>query len=89
MTKSFRSERVFHDSRGWFVAMRPSDARIVRDLPVPGRHLVRDHGIVVGPFVERSDLDTWFVGAPRESGGGCHPSSTASPTHPLMPRRTP
>ncbi|NCF09066.1 MAG: hypothetical protein GWP66_00125 [Gammaproteobacteria bacterium] len=61
MTKSFRSERVFHDSRGWFVAMRPSDARIVRDLPVPGRHLVRDHGIVVGPFVERSDLDTWFV----------------------------
>ena len=61
MTKNFRSERVFHDSRGWFISMRPSDARFVRELPVPGRHHVRDHGIVVGPFVERSDLDRWFV----------------------------
>lgn len=61
MTKSFRSERVFHDSRGWYVTMRPSDARFVRDLPVPGRQFVKDHGVVVGPFVERSELDTWFV----------------------------
>lgn len=61
MTKPFRSERVFHDNRGWYITMRPSDARIVRDLPVPGRHHVDDHGLVVGPFGERDALETWFV----------------------------
>lgn len=61
MNKPFRSERVFHDSRGWYITMRPSDARIIRELPVPGRQQIDEHGLVVGPFVERNAVDTWFV----------------------------
>ena len=61
MNKSFRSERLFHDSRGWHVSMRPSDARTLRNLPVPGRHHVDDHGLVVGPFQERGELEKWFA----------------------------
>ncbi len=61
MNKPFRTERVFHDSRGWYVTMRPTDARFVRDLPVPGRQQIDDHGLVVGPFAERNALDLWFA----------------------------
>ena len=61
MNKLFRSERLFHDSHGWYLSMRPSDASIVRNLPVPGGHHVDDHGLIVGPFQKRGELEKWFV----------------------------
>ncbi len=61
MTRPFRSERVFHDTRGWYIALRPCDAGILRDLPVPGRHRGDDLDLVVGPFRTRDDLDAWFA----------------------------
>jgi len=61
MNHPFRSNRIFHDSHGWYVSMRPSDAEAVRKLPVPGKHHVDDHGLVVGPFQNRLALETWFA----------------------------
>ncbi|MDX1593981.1 MAG: hypothetical protein R3298_07015 [Gammaproteobacteria bacterium] len=60
MKTPFRSERIFHDSRGWFLTLRPDDAPYVAALPAPGQRRIDGHGVVVGPFIERDALDSWL-----------------------------
>jgi hypothetical protein len=62
MNAPFRSQRTFHDSRGWFVNLRPEDAGTVADTVVPGQRLIDQVGLVVGPFIQRDDLQTWLDG---------------------------
>jgi hypothetical protein len=60
MKAPFRSKRTFHDSRGWFVNLRPEDAGTVADTVVPGQRLIDQVGLVVGPFPQRDALDDWL-----------------------------
>ena len=60
MSTPFRTERMFHDTHGWYASLRPDDAAFVRQMYVPGRRLVDNVGLVVGPFPRRDRLEAWL-----------------------------